>query len=153
MRHGNRPGQSQPFPGEGVVGDDTSLVEPLSDETRFPVKGFAQMCLDERSSTLRLESHVVETLVLGSMGPDDTVPDANLASGGGLSNGRDALAVARKDGLSAICEFHGTGGWSMVDHQGLIGNGDVGSSGGGDDKNGSAEPWREVLWKWYDARF
>ncbi|CAM9263233.1 unnamed protein product [Scytosiphon promiscuus] len=153
-RHEDESGRSRPaHTDKGVEGDDGSLGHPPPDEIRFPVKAFAQMCLDERSSTLRLESHVVETLVLGSRGSHDDISGASLTGGGGKSYGRDALAVAKLDGLSEICDFHGTGGCSMVDREGLLVDGDTGSGDGSDDKVGSAEHWREAVWNWYDARF
>ncbi|CAM9165986.1 unnamed protein product, partial [Hapterophycus canaliculatus] len=154
-RQENQSKLSRPFSaGEGMKGDASSLVQPLSDEIRFPVKAFAQMCLDERSSTLRLESHVVETLVLGCVGSEDNNSDPTLTGDGCMScasGGSDALTVAKLDGLSAICEFHGTGGWRMVDPRGLVVDGVGGGGFGG--REASVEPWPEVVWNWYDARF
>lgn len=117
----------------------------------FPVKAFAQMCLGQPSSTLRLESHVVETLVLGSgVSVGDGVGNADVDVPSGTSDsssfGRDelvALNSARRHALEAICEFHGTQGWSAVDRRGLAGS----------EKAGSLAPWQEAVWDWYHARF
>lgn len=157
-RRQDQSGRSTPFfSGQELAGGDRSSLQTASDDIRFPVKAFAQMCLDERSSTLRLESHVVETLVLGSMGSGDPNSGGSLTDGGGksgvVSGGRDALDVAKLDSIRAICEFHGTDGWTMVDREGLVVDGDVHTGSGGNGGEGSAEQWREVLWNWYDARF
>lgn len=113
---------------------DETLCQASPEGVRFPVKAFAQMCLTEPPNALRLESHVVETLVLGS---DDVASiGASVVSGGSTEHGEDdwvALGSAKRDGLDAICAFHGVGGWSSVTE--------------------SAVPWQEVLWDWYDARF
>jgi len=124
----------------GGGGDDRDDVGD-----RFPVKAFAQMCLGERSGTLRLESHVVETLVLGST---DTCVDAGPSFVAG-SGGGDLAALhgARRDSLEAICEFHGVDGWTWVDRGGLVVNGV------GVDKAETSATWQEAVWDWYDARF
>lgn len=110
---------------------------------RFPVKAFAQMCLGGPSGTLRLESHVVETLVLGcGLGHTDVPPGAGSSAS---FDGDDvvALSAVKRDALEAICEFHGTQGWTCVDGKGLVGSGEA----------ESGAPWQEVVWEWYDARF
>eukprot|EP00903_Cladosiphon_okamuranus_P010745 g10156.t1 len=115
----------------------------------FPVKAFAQMCLGQPSSTLRLESHVVETLVLGSGGSvgvgnaDDGVPSGARDSSSFGGDDLGALNSARRHALEAICEFHGAQGWSSVNRRGLAGS----------EKAGSLVPWQEAVWDWYDARF
>ena len=93
------------------------------------------MCLDVPSSTLRLERHAVDTLVLGSRG--HPAGSANSVDFG-------ALEAARLEGLEAICEFHGTDGWRLVDAEGRVGELD------GPAINNS---WLEVVWDWYNARF
>lgn len=120
-----------------------SQRSPAPGSPGFPVKAFAQMCLGQPSSSLRLESHVVETLVLGSglgLGNADVDVDAPSSVGGG---DLVALSGANRDALEAICEFHGTQGWSSVDRRGLVGS----------EKAESPAPWQEVVWDWYDARF
>lgn len=128
-----------------------STAAPAAEGPRFPVKAFAQMCLGQPSSTLRLESHVVETLVLGSgldvgVGLGNADDGVTSGAGGRSSFGGDDLAAlnsARRDALEAICDFHGTQGWSSVDRSGLAGS----------EKAGNLAPWHEVVWDWYDARF
>ena len=90
------------------------------------------MCLGLSSGTLRLERHVVQTLVLGS--------EKGQVK---LSSGRDVAAVetAEKVGLEAVSDFHGVDGWGLVDCHGRV----EGSAG--------LEPWQEEVWGWYDARF
>lgn len=133
-----------------VLEEGLSQVSPDGD-VRFPVKAFAQMCLAQPSSALRLESHVVETLVLGC---DVATCHAGASVGAGSGtttrggDDRIALDAAKRDGLDAICEFHGTGGWTSVDRQGLV------TGGAGVEKaESAAAPWQEVVWDWYDARF
>ena len=90
------------------------------------------MCLGLPSSTLRLERHVVHTLVLGS-------EKGHVK----FSSGRDVAAVemAERVGFEAVSDFHGADGWGLVDCHGCI----EGSAG--------REPWQEAVWEWYDARF
>lgn len=129
----------------GVIKEENRHSSCPSPDPRFPVKAFAQMCLSEMSSTLRLESHVVETLVLGS-GMATSATRTSKAGGSGCTD--DSLAAlddARREGLSAICKFHGTDGWREVDHQGVVTD--------GVDIPENAPPWQEVVWEWYDARF
>lgn len=126
---------------------DFSQRPPAPGVPRFPVKAFAQMCLGQPSSTLRLESHVVETLVLGS-GLNNADADAPSGAGGRTTIGGDdmvSLNSARRDALEATCGFHGTQGWSHVDRGGL--------AVGGHDGTESPVPWQELVWGWYDARF
>lgn len=140
-----------PCPGhdleQGVIKEyrpSNSWCRCTSPDPRFPVKAFAQMCLSETSSTLRLESHVVETLVLGS-GMATSATNASSPSRSGCTDGVAALDRARRDGLSAICEFHGTDGWREVDNRGVVAD--------GVDMPENSPPWQEVVWEWYDARF
>lgn len=126
----------------GYGGKEVGSVEDRGGGPRFPVKAFAQMCLGQPSSTLRLESHVVDTLVLGSGVAEEGAP-----LGGGSEYGRsfgrdDVVAVkrAKREALEAICEFHGTQGWSAVDPIGMV-------------SAEKPEIWQEVVWDWYDARF
>ncbi|CAN0225600.1 unnamed protein product, partial [Ectocarpus sp. 13 AM-2016] len=128
----------------GVIKEESRHSPCPSPDPRFPVKAFAQMCLSETSSTLRLESHVVETLVLGS-GMATSATSTSKAGGSGCADGVAALDDARRDALSAICEFHGTDGWRDVDHRGVVTD--------GVDMPENAPPWQEVVWEWYDARF
>lgn len=106
------------------------LVRP-----RFPAKAFAQMCIGLPSATVRLERHVVDTLVLGSK---SRVKDSMC------SDGRDARDVqrAREEGFAAICEFHGSDSWRWVDEKGYV-----------DGPAGSVSSWQEEVWCWYNARF
>ena len=130
------------IPGFGGRGDVTAEIGSVEGGgARFPVKAFAQMCLGRPGSTLRLESHVVETLVLGSdVGGAKTV---GVPPAGAGDRSSPALKSAKKDALEAICEFHGTQGWSGVDNLGMVRS----------EEGGSPEPWQEVVWEWYDARF
>ncbi|CAN0378260.1 unnamed protein product [Ectocarpus fasciculatus] len=130
----------------GVIKEENrhSISSCTSPDPRFPVKAFAQMCLSETSSTLRLESHVVETLVLGSS-LATSATNSSSPGGRGGTDGVAALDRARRDGLSAICEFHGTDGWREVDHRGVVAD--------GVDMPENSPPWQEVVWEWYDARF
>ncbi|CAM9677922.1 unnamed protein product [Ectocarpus sp. 8 AP-2014] len=127
-----------------VIKEENRHSSCPSPDPRFPVKAFAQMCLSETSSTLRLESHVVDTLVLGS-GMATSATSTSQAGGSGCTDGVAALDDARSDALSAIREFHGTDGWREVDHMGVV------TDGVGMPEN--APPWQEVVWEWYDARF
>lgn len=109
------------------------------------------MCLGQPSSTLRLESHVVETLVLGS---------ADNCVGSGVFGGAvddDDLAAFRgavRYGLEAICEFHGVDGWSWVEGGGLVaGSSAKVTAGVGVDTAETSTTWQEAVWGWYDARF
>lgn len=106
----------------------------LSDDIRFPVRAFADMCLSSPSASLRLERHVVDTLVLGS-----EIADSNES----LVGGKHFLdvEVAKRSGLDAICNFHGVEGWNKVDAQGRA------------DGVEGPKPWQKLLWDWYDARF
>ncbi|CAN0159875.1 unnamed protein product [Ectocarpus sp. 6 AP-2014] len=148
--HQHSPWHNAPLPcprhnlERGVIKEDNRHFSCPSPDPRFPVKAFAQMCLSEMSSTLRLESHVVDTLVLGS-GMATSATSTSRAGGSGCADGVAALDDARSDALSAICEFHGTDGWREVDHRGVV-----------TDPFGmpdNASPWQEVVWEWYDARF
>lgn len=83
------------------------------------------MCLDLSSSSLRLERHVVETLVLGSRShPVDAT-----------------LETARIEGLDALCEFHGLDRWISVDALGHV------------EDTFANKSWLEEMWDWYDARY
>lgn len=133
---------------------EEKLSQVSSEGVRFPAKAFAQMCLTDPSSALRLESHVVETLVLGSCsGRVAGVGDSSVESGSSAEQGGDYLTLesAKNDGLDAICEFHGVGGWGLVDRGGRVGSG----AGVGVDAatESGSPPWQEVVWDWYDTRF
>lgn len=134
------------------VSEETSS-QFSSEGVRFPVKAFAQMCLTDPSSALRLESHVVETLVLGSCsvvaGAGSSVESRSSSKHGG--DDWVALDGVKRNGLDAICEFHGVGGWSSVNRGGRVGSG-VGVGVGAATERG-APPWQEVVWDWYDSRF
>lgn len=124
--HDKAPWQSLPRPHNGVAG---GCPEALTAEASpFPAKAFAQMCLDMPLATLRLERHVVDTLVLGSNSATD---DVNAVG----------MDMVKRDGFDAICEFHGAERWGLVDSQGLVKG------------TASAVPWHEIVWEWYDARF
>lgn len=94
------------------------------------------MCLGLPSATVRLERHAVETLVLGSK---NARGDSNNSLSASVDFG--AVEKAKRDVLQAICEFHGSDWWGVVDCDGNV-NGPEG-----------ATPWHEVVWDWYDARF
>lgn len=135
----------------GLDGSENTLFQASDEGVRFPVKAFAQMCLTEPSSALRLESHVVETLVLGSESDPASAASALVASGNSTTpsgDGRVDLGGAKRDGLDAICDFHSVCGWSTVDREGRV------TCGAGRGRaTESAVPWQEVVWDWYDARF
>lgn len=151
---------------EGLEGREAAAAEHGDGGgSRFPVRAFAQMCLRQPSSELRLESHVVETLVLGSADTDTNIAGAKASlpssSAGGNSSGScggadsvdmASLYDAKRNGLEAICEFHGADGWSWVDRAGLIAGGVVNGV-GVDNKTESSLTWQEAVWHWYDARF
>lgn len=92
------------------------------------------MCLGLPSATVRLERHVVETLVLGSK---SRVRDSMC------SDVRDTRDVehASENGFAAICEFHGADSWRLVDGEGFV------------DGPEGVSTWQEEVWCWYNARF
>lgn len=117
--------------GEQAPAERYPLTEALSTlKPRFPSKAFAQMCLDLSSSSLRLERHVVDTLVLGSV---DTTKSRDFLK----------LESARIEGQDALCEFHGLERWIPVDEHGHIEGVDILAT----------KSWLEEMWGWYDARF
>lgn len=76
----------------------------------------------------------MDTLVLGSKsrGRDSS-----------CSDGRDTRDIqhAREKGFAAICEFHGSDSWRLVDEKGFV------------DGPGGMSTWQEEVWCWYNARF
>eukprot|EP00904_Undaria_pinnatifida_P003373 jgi/Undpi1/13036/HiC_scaffold_8.g02699.m1 len=109
-----------------------SSGNPSLPPSRFPAKAFSQMCLGLPSSTLRLERHVVQTLVLGSK-----KGHVKLSGGGDVA----AVEMAEKVGLEAISDFHRADGWGLIDCDGRV------------EVSSGMESWQEAVWEWYDARF
>lgn len=113
-----------PLPGDGRCSVYDTL--DLASRPRFPAKALGEMCHGKQSAILRLEQHVVDTLVLGS----DRAFEI------------ESLEKARLEGLEATANFHGAREWRRVDHAGI-----------GESSHGERKPWQELVWDWYQERF
>lgn len=134
-----------PYHGDGAKPSPTNVSQDLAAGNSgsykalrppFPAKAFAQMCLGLPSATVRLERHVVDTLVLGSK--------LHVRDGTSSSSGRDVtrdVQHTREEGFAAICEFHGSDSWRLVDEKGFV------------DGPEGVFTWQEEVWRWYHARF